>query len=148
MATWLGQLIVVRRQPAFTTLLSLAEEASGQLPGSISWKKFTRGQTINERKVGQRDPATGPSFKEKALGEPHKVLEDNHEAVSRCFRDHQEEVRPRGWVHLGRSLHCSMWASNCYNWRGLCITWWFHIKIWNLNGNNIEMWKDIYYRVI
>lgn len=89
----------------FTTLLFLAEEASGQLPGSISWKKFTMGQTINERKVGQRDPATGPSFKEKALAEPHKVLEDNHEAVSRCFRDHQEEVRPRGGVHLGRSLH-------------------------------------------
>lgn len=37
----------------------------------------------------------GPSFKEKELGEPHKVLEGNHEAVSRCFRDHQEEVRPR-----------------------------------------------------
>lgn len=93
--TWLGQLIFVRRQPAFTTLLSLAEEASGQLPGSISWKKFTMGQTINERKVGQRDPAMGPSFKEKGLGKPHKVLEDNHEAVSRCFRDHLEEVRPR-----------------------------------------------------
>lgn len=65
---WLGQLIVVRRQPAFTTLLSLAEEVSGQLPGSISWKKFTMGQTINERRWGRDQGMDGSKLQGEGAG--------------------------------------------------------------------------------
>lgn len=102
---WLGQLIVVRRQPAFTTLLSLAEEASGQLPGSISWKKFTMGQTINEKKVGQR-PRHGwvQASRRRGWVSPIKSLR----IIMRQFLGVSGTIRrklgPR-WVHRGRSLH-------------------------------------------